>query len=200
MRTYSEITDSIFNIEKERAFENLRRGYERQKQELEIRKRDITILTQQKKVQMSLFSAATLAIIATALLVLMKRKSDMYKRLVRNYDSFIMSRNKPEAREESQNSERLRLIYEAMETNRSYLSKAINTFAGTTFNNYVNSYRIRYAASLLSDPGNTTPIKAVATDAGYNNLQSFYKNFQKETGVPPSKYRQEIKNLKNEQN
>ena len=45
MRTYSEITDSIFNIEKERAFENLRRGYERQKQELEIRKRDITILT-----------------------------------------------------------------------------------------------------------------------------------------------------------
>lgn len=224
MRTYSEITDSIFNIEKERAFENLRRGYERQKQELEIRKRDITILTQQKKVQMSLFSAATLAIIATALLVLMKRKSDMYKRLVRNYDSFIMSRNKPEAREESQNSERLRLIYEAMETkmreerifrnselnienaaeaietNRSYLSKAINTFAGTTFNNYVNSYRIRYAASLLSDPGNTTPIKAIATDAGYNNLQSFYKNFQKETGVPPSKYRQEIKNLKNEQN
>lgn len=164
MRTYSEITDSIFNIEKERAFENLRRGYERQKQELEIRKRDITILTQQKKVQMSLFSAATLAIIATALLVLMKRKSDMYKRLVRNYDSFIMSRNKPEAREESQNSERLRLIYEAMETkmreerifrnselnienaaeaietNRSYLSKAINTFAGTTFNNYVNMF------------------------------------------------------------
>ena len=85
-------------------------------------------------------------------------------------------------------------------TNRMYLSKAINIYAKTAFTNYVNSYRIRYAVKLLSDLSQDHPIKDVAFRAGYSNLQSFYKNFKKETGVPPLQYRIYLNELKNQQN
>lgn len=62
----------------------------------------------------------------------------------------------------------------------------------------MNTYRIRYAVGLLSDTEDDRPIKVIASDAGYNNLQSFYQNFRKETGVPPSRYRAEIFKLKKE--
>lgn len=52
---------------------------------------------------------------------------------------------------------------------------------------------------LLSDKNDDRPIKVIADQAGYNNLQSFYQNFRKETGVPPSRYRTEILKLKKEQ-
>ena len=84
-------------------------------------------------------------------------------------------------------------------TNQTYLSKAINTYAKSSFRDYVNTYRIRYAVKLLSDLDNDQPIKEIAAQAGYNNLQSFYQNFRKETDVPPSRYRETIRKLKKEQ-
>lgn len=86
-----------------------------------------------------------------------------------------------------------------LNTNRAYLSKAVNTFAKVSFSDYLNAYRIRYAVRLLSDKNDDRPIKVIADQAGYNNLQSFYQNFRKETGVPPSRYRTEILKLKKEQ-
>ena len=81
-------------------------------------------------------------------------------------------------------------------TNRSYLSNAVNTYAGMSFNAYLNSLRIKASIKLLSDPACDTPIKQVAGDVGYATITSFYNNFIKETGIPPSKFRSESQNLK----
>ncbi len=78
-----------------------------------------------------------------------------------------------------------------MGTNRSYLSKAVNTYAGVSFNAWLNSMRIKESIKLLSDT--EIPIKKVADEVGYGNLTTFYNNFIKETGVPPSKFRTESK-------
>lgn len=89
----------------------------------------------------------------------------------------------------------IELVSDMLESNRSYVSKAINEYTGGSFNSYVNSFRVKEAVVILSDEKCKLPIKAIALELGYNNLQSFYANFQKEIGVPPSKYRQEIQKM-----
>lgn len=81
---------------------------------------------------------------------------------------------------------------EMLATNRTYLSKAINTFAGLSFHNYINSYRIGEATAIISDLDNDIPMKMLASELGYNSESVFYKAFQRETGCTPSRYRREI--------
>lgn len=83
-------------------------------------------------------------------------------------------------------------VAEMLDTNRSYISRAVNQYTGKTFVAYLNYYRIRKAVEILSDPENDMPIKALVTYIGFNNTSTFYPNFQKETGVPPSRFRQEV--------
>lgn len=81
-----------------------------------------------------------------------------------------------------------------LETNKFEVSRAINRGANMTFYNYVNSYRIREAVALLSNPENNMPIKALYQHLGFNSLSVFYNSFTQETGVPPSKFRKVIRN------
>lgn len=78
-------------------------------------------------------------------------------------------------------------------SNRSYVSKAINTFAGVSFYQYVNSYRIREAASIISSPGNDMPFKQLADELGYNSVSVFGQAFKKEIGCTPNFYRREVR-------
>lgn len=77
-------------------------------------------------------------------------------------------------------------------TNRSYVSRAINAYAENTFYNYINAYRVEEATSILSDVSRDVTLKNLAGDLGYNSISSFYRAFQKETGCPPAKYREQI--------
>lgn len=76
-------------------------------------------------------------------------------------------------------------------TNVKYVSKCLE-HAGTSFYTYINKYRINEAIRLLSIPDNDMPMRAVADMVGYNSVTSFYRVFQKETGVPPKYYREEL--------
>ena len=62
--------------------------------------------------------------------------------------------------------------------------------AGTTFYEYVNGYRAEYAAGLLAD-GNMT-LEAVAGEAGFNSLSTFYRVFSKIYSCTPSEYRERM--------
>jgi len=84
---------------------------------------------------------------------------------------------------------------EIMSTNRSYISRTVNEFTGMTFNNYINSFRIDEAVRILSDVSNDIPLKALSDDLGFNTRSTFYRSFQKLIGVPPSKYREEIRKM-----
>ena len=83
-------------------------------------------------------------------------------------------------------------LAETLETNRSYLSRIINEYAGLNFSNYINKYRINEAVRILSDTENDIPLKALADELGFNSLSAFYKWFQKELGISPSKYREKV--------
>lgn len=82
-------------------------------------------------------------------------------------------------------------LAERLGTNRTYVSKVINTCTGTNFLGYINKLRIDRAEALLSDPGYDKPLKVLSDELGYNSLSVFYRAFQRQTGVSPSKYRTE---------
>lgn len=80
-------------------------------------------------------------------------------------------------------------LAEMLKTNRTYLSSTVNHFAGMPINQWINMYRIAEAIKILSDPNDTTPLKQIADDLGYNSLQVFHKAFQRSTGQTPGSYR-----------
>jgi AraC-like DNA-binding protein len=54
---------------------------------------------------------------------------------------------------------------------------------------------MREAVAILSNPDDDTPLKVLYQNLGYNTMSVFYTSFSKETGVPPSKYRTEIRRM-----
>jgi AraC-like DNA-binding protein len=68
------------------------------------------------------------------------------------------------------------------------ISQVLNEYESTSFNDFVNSYRIELAKRLLRENA-TLKIMHVAYDSGYNNKASFNNAFKKITGKSPSEYR-----------
>ncbi|WP_308659804.1 helix-turn-helix domain-containing protein [uncultured Alistipes sp.] len=87
---------------------------------------------------------------------------------------------------------------EVLGTNRTYVSNALNKVAGISFYGYIDSYRIKEATRVLSDSALSEGIslKQLADDVGYNNIQTFFKAFKRETGVTPGNYKKEVLNLR----
>lgn len=86
-------------------------------------------------------------------------------------------------------------LSEIIGTNRTYLSRVVSEKAGVSFNQYVNSYRIKEALNILSDPKNDTPLKALSAQIGFSSITTFYKVFQDEVGMTPARYRRKVQEL-----
>lgn len=82
-------------------------------------------------------------------------------------------------------------------TNTSYLSKVINSHYGKNFNTYINDLRINYAILRLKNDVifRSYSIQSIAEELGYKSADSFSKYFKKDTGLNPSFYIKEIKNI-----
>ncbi len=78
-------------------------------------------------------------------------------------------------------------IARMLESNRTYLSRAINQQLKTTFPNFVNEYRIRKAIRMITE-GYTRQHtqEALAKECGFANRTVFSSVFKKHTGVTPS--------------
>lgn len=74
------------------------------------------------------------------------------------------------------------------------LSKAINTCSGMHFFDFINSYRIEYAKTRMSDPEvlKRFTIESIAKESGFNNKTSFNSSFKKFTGKTPTEYKMQI--------
>lgn len=83
-----------------------------------------------------------------------------------------------------------------LDTNRTYLSRAINTYAGKSFNNYINTYRINEAVGIFSSVRKDIPLKQLAEELGFGSVSVFYKVFKKETGCTVSVYKKELTSAK----
>lgn len=74
--------------------------------------------------------------------------------------------------------------------NRNAISKAVNSTQQKNFTAFINDYRIREAVRLLSDSVNDSlPTDAIATDAGFNSRETFYRAFKARTGITPAQFR-----------
>lgn len=76
-----------------------------------------------------------------------------------------------------------------LSTNRSYLSRVINEYAGMNFNQYLNKYRIEEAIRSIAESKGECLLKSLAFDLGFKSTSGFNKAFSKETGIPPSVFR-----------
>lgn len=78
-------------------------------------------------------------------------------------------------------------LAKALGTNRTYISKYLNSVLNTTFFDYINQYRLTYAEQLLQQT--KTPIEEISTLSGFNSHSTFRRSFTKRYGCTPSQYR-----------
>ena len=72
------------------------------------------------------------------------------------------------------------------------VSWLLNNFAGTTFYDFVNHYRVRTARKMLIDPAlREFTVSAIALEAGFNSPASFYRIFKARHRSNPCRLRQE---------
>jgi len=78
-----------------------------------------------------------------------------------------------------------------LDTYPNAVSRALSRAGNTTFYEYVNSYRIREARRLLTDPvERNLKIEALGRLAGFRARSTFFKLFREHTGQTPSEYRE----------
>lgn len=82
-------------------------------------------------------------------------------------------------------------LAEHLATNRTYLSKAINSYSGMTFYRYLDMWRIKEAVRIISESSQKILLKQLSDDLGYSSPSVFYKAFKRETGCLPSQFMRE---------
>ena len=78
-------------------------------------------------------------------------------------------------------------------TNRTYLSNYINQELNSTFFDYVNSRRLKFAIELLLTTNYT--LEVIAEKSGFNSLSTFRRCFLQTYGCSPSVYKKEHRRL-----
>lgn len=229
-KMYHQLSDSIFNAEKERSLNEMWVKYETERREKELDEKELLLVKESRRKQIYALIILLLMTGAVAIFVLYRRKKAVYEQLVRRHQEYMLREriyrdvfapenakhhaeiplSEDEKHEELfrdiENIMRERKVYrekeitidklaEYLQSNRSYISYAINQYAGVSFKNYINGLRIADAVTILSDQESDVPVKVIVDELGFNNLTSFYRAFLKETGVPPSSYRRELRRL-----
>ncbi|OQX80222.1 MAG: hypothetical protein B6D64_03480 [Bacteroidetes bacterium 4484_276] len=84
-------------------------------------------------------------------------------------------------------------LAEMLETNTSYLSKAINENFNSNFSTYLNNFRVREAQKMFANQQHKSmTLEGIARSVGFHSRSSFNTAFRKFSGVTPTVF---IKNL-----
>ncbi|NML72175.1 helix-turn-helix domain-containing protein [Chryseobacterium sp. RP-3-3] len=85
-------------------------------------------------------------------------------------------------------------LAEILNTNVSYVSRALNSIAGSNFNAFLNKYRIEYVKRLIkNDDYDRYKLTYLYTQAGFKNQSTFNKVFKDLEGITPTEYIQKLK-------
>lgn len=222
MDNYMHEADSTAAERQRKDLIELRIKYETAVKERTIEENEKKIAQQNEKLTIIAATVAVCAAVCILLLFLYFHKRKSYRVLFRMYSELLRERSGAGSGEKSspaaKNSERNGAIFCSMEkamredhiyresgltiekaasiinTNRTYLATAIKQNTGLSFIYYMNSYRIKEAIEILSDPENDTPMKAIVMDVGFKSPTTFYKLFSEATGKTPQTWRKESKN------
>jgi AraC-like DNA-binding protein len=86
-------------------------------------------------------------------------------------------------------------VCKKLNTNRTYLSKAINKSYDKSFLEVINYFRIKEASLYLSNPKyNHISIEGIGQMTGFNYKAAFYSNFKKQVGITPLYFRKNSQN------
>jgi AraC-like DNA-binding protein/tetratricopeptide (TPR) repeat protein len=91
----------------------------------------------------------------------------------------------------------LNRLAKELETNSNYLSKVVNHYKKLSFSNYLNLLRVNYFIDLAKRDPNIRKftIKAIASEVGFSNSESFSKAFYKHKGIKPSYLIRELEKI-----
>jgi AraC-like DNA-binding protein len=92
----------------------------------------------------------------------------------------------------------LNSLAKTLNSNSNYLSKIINFYKKKNFSSYISDLRIDFCVNQLKFDKNCRKysIKAIASEIGFNNAESFSKAFYKKTGLYPSYFIKKLEKLK----
>ncbi|MDL2326611.1 helix-turn-helix domain-containing protein [Bacteroidales bacterium OttesenSCG-928-A14] len=187
-------------------------------QEKKIELEQLRSATYKRGVIVLVFALIVLTALSLLLSYLYRKKKNAYQALVKKGQEWadpqeiVMNEQddtpKPEATEEEK--ELVKALHEKMSkeclyrnpeltmpqlasllnTNRSVLSKSINTVEGKSFSILIGELRVKDAIRMLSDAKNDKmSIDYIAEMVGFNNRFTFSQVFKKLTGVTPSEFR-----------
>ncbi|TXI83041.1 MAG: AraC family transcriptional regulator, partial [Crocinitomicaceae bacterium] len=79
-----------------------------------------------------------------------------------------------------------------LNTNRTYLSEAINLHYQKNYSNWIASIRMNAARKLLIDPNfNHYSIEGISKQVGFSSISSFNTLFKQFTGLTPSQFKKD---------
>ncbi len=88
----------------------------------------------------------------------------------------------------------LNKMAETINSNRTYLSKAINDHYQLSFSQLIHRYRIEEAKSMLTQQEyDHYSIEGIANSVGYKSTSNFNAVFKNQTGITPSYFRNQVK-------
>ncbi|GEM_PF-4826835 len=86
------------------------------------------------------------------------------------------------------------MVANILELSDSYLSELISTTLNTSFNDYINEFRVKRAIDIFNDrKSNIFSIEAIGYESGFKTKSVFYKAFKKVTQKTPGEYRRSLK-------
>lgn len=222
-KAYMAFGDSIKNMANEQEFYALLREHKELEHENEMNLSIIALQKSRQRIMILLFIVIVVSIISVVFYVQRKRQRRMYMQLFDKHQKYLEYFNSQtvlrEITKSSVNDADKELyvrietlmrdekvfkqkgltrdsLAEMLGTNKTYVSRSINAFSGKTFVNYINAYRISEAVKMISAPGAAVNAKQLAEDLGYASVNVFYQVFQRETGLPLSRYRKELDDMR----
>lgn len=111
--------------------------------------------------------------------------TDETLKLIQAFEEFLIDNRafcKPDLTQER--------VAKKLETNRTYLSKAINDYYNMSYSRWLNELRIKESKKMLRDEKfKHFSIEGIATSVGFSSLSAFNSNFKTITGLTPSYFR-----------
>lgn len=87
----------------------------------------------------------------------------------------------------------LKALADKLSTNTKYLSQVVNHYAGTNFQQLINSYRVQAVKKMIRDGGSEQlTLFGVAAQCGFKNKSTFYKVFKEVTNKTPKEFLLEV--------
>lgn len=212
--------------EREREFNALLLSNQEMQYEFEKKSSELALFKSQRAMWMWCGVSLIALVLLFSFFYLWRKQKDMYRVLMNQYSHYMQQTEHMELvetgeQDDSQADGMDKMLFEKVKSlmskdkifrqkdltldsiagmtgsNRTYVSKTINHYAGQSFPAFLNTYRIADAVRLISDLSQNIPLKQVADEVGFTSMSVFYSAFCKETGMPPGRYRKELQNRKN---